>query len=95
MTKQVLNFFAAGSPRSGRHLGRKSPVSRVAAVAAVMALGSSVLAACGGGGANAQELEPAMAKSWEVTPSRADFALKEGLKCSDGSDLRVMGSNLT
>ncbi|MCD9153909.1 ABC transporter substrate-binding protein [Aeromicrobium duanguangcaii] len=33
------------------------------------------------------DYEPAMATSWEITPTKIDFALKDGLKCSDGSDL--------
>lgn len=141
MTEQVLNFFAAGSSRSGRQLRRKSSIAKVATAVAVVALGSTVLAACGSGSSDSsdfgvaagetpqsislvvrndldtfdpamtaaengatqsyealydtlirlnlktKEIEPAMATSWEVTPSKIDFLLKQGLKCSDGSDL--------
>ncbi|MFO6451729.1 MULTISPECIES: ABC transporter substrate-binding protein [unclassified Aeromicrobium] len=34
------------------------------------------------------EYEPAMATKWEATPTKIDFELKTGLKCSDGSDLK-------
>ncbi len=33
------------------------------------------------------EYTPAMAESWEVTPTRIDFQLKDGLQCADGTEL--------
>ena len=33
------------------------------------------------------EYVPAMATEWEVSPTKVDFVLKDGLKCADGTDL--------
>ena len=34
------------------------------------------------------EYGPAMASSWEATPTKIELQVKEGLKCSDGTDLK-------
>ncbi|WP_186813792.1 ABC transporter substrate-binding protein [Aeromicrobium flavum] len=117
---------------------RRSPWSRGLGSAAAVALGASLLAACGGGSDSSAgttgeapeqatlvlrndvdtfdpmltaaeqgavqmyealydtlvrrnwktgEYEPAMATSWKATPTKIDFELKDGLTCSDGTDL--------